>query len=273
MPDYYKQTGQTRFKLIHRRICFLIFGMMLFALSFCGLAQGQESVVKDLSFDKKTGTVSYELTVPARVRVRMGIADGPLYRTIVDWQERGFGKHKEEWDGMDPSGRVKLTGREDLVFTFNYFTVGDEYEHNIELNDILPLAGNFAGRHLPNLEVDRMHKDHPREFCHEVKVEISLPKNVRKNAEGFYVIKEKTPIEICLDKKDEAWFRAERYSTHIFVDDVFVQGELVGYSPFTWVFDPADLNQGKHLILVNLAGFNDHYGIVSLPVYIQISKQ
>jgi hypothetical protein len=232
----------------------------------------REAVLKDLSFDKKTGTISYELTVPARVRIRIGIVEGPLYRTIVDWQERGTGKHKEEWNGMDALGTFKLAGREDLVFTFNYFTAGGEYLRNIQVMDILPLAGNLTGRNLPNLEVNRMHKKHYRQFCHEPKIEIRLPKNIRRNKDNFYIVKEKIPIEISLVGEDKSWFRAERYSLHIFVDDVFAQGELDGYSPYTWIFDPKGLNEGKHLIVVNLAGFNDHYGIASLPVYIHSSK-
>ncbi len=57
-----------------------------------------KSVVKNIAFDKSTGVVSYELSLPARVRIRIGIADGSLYRTIVDWDERGIGKHhKNKW--------------------------------------------------------------------------------------------------------------------------------------------------------------------------------
>ncbi len=231
--------------------------------------QTTKTVLRGLSFDKKTGIVSYELSVPALVRIRIGIADGPLYRTISDWQERPQGKHKEEWNGMDSSGKVKLIGREDLVFTFHYFTGGDEYLQDIQIADILPLTGNLSGRHLPNLQTDRMHKAHPRQICREPKIKIGFPKYIPKTKEDSYIIKNKTPIEISLAGEDEAWFRAERYSIHIFIDDVFVQGELDGYSPYTWIFDPKDLNEGKHLIVINLAGFNDHYGIESIPVYVK----
>lgn len=253
-----------------------ISGLLIFllVLNFTGVGVCQqqeekaEPVVKDLSFDKETGAVSYELTVPAWVRIRIGVGDGPLYRTLCDWEKRPVGKHKEVWDGMDPSGTFKLVGREDLAFTFNYFTSGDEYLSDIQTFIFQPPADKSVGRHLPNLQINQMHKNHPREFCHEPKIRLSLPKKIRKTKDNFYVIKNKTPIEISLDDEDRAWFRSERYSIHIFLDDVFVQGELDGYSPYTWIFDPRGLNKGKHLIVVNLAGFNDHYGIASLPVYV-----
>lgn len=246
---------------------FIIF-FLVFNLSIVS-AQQEEKVLKNVSFDKKTGVISYELSVPARVRIRIGISDGPLYRTIIDWEEKEAGKHTQDWDGLDSSGTFKLAGRDDLVFTLNYFTTGDEYLQDFNSADVLPLSGNLVGRHLPNFEVNKLHKKHPRDFCHEPRIKLKVPKTVALNKDKFYIIKDKTPIEISIEEEDNAWFRAERYSLHIFIDDIFVQGELDGYSPYTWVFDPKDLNAGKHLILVNLAGFADHYGIASIPVYVK----
>ncbi|MFH1229969.1 MAG: hypothetical protein V1709_00590 [Planctomycetota bacterium] len=233
-------------------------------------SEENKPVVKNIAFDKSTGVVSYELSLPARVRIRIGIADGALYRTIIDWDERGIGKHQESWDGMDSSkGRVKLTGRDDLVFTFNYFTAGNEYRQNIQMADILPLSENLVGRHLPNLQVNQMHKAHPREFCHSPAMNIRLPKGTPRNRDGVVIIKGETPIEISVSEKDKIWFNAERYSLHIFIDDVFIHGELEGYTPYTWIFNPQGINEGEHLIVINLAGFADHYGITTLPVYIK----
>lgn len=248
--------------------------IFFWALGFCvDIYAGQEekidAVMKGLSFDKKTGGVSYELVLPAWVRLRVGVADGPLYRSIADWEQRPAGKHKEKWDGLDASGIFKLGGQDNLVVTFAYFTAGDEYLRNIQVTDILPLAGDFVGRHLPNLEVNRMHKKHERKFCREPKIRVSFLKKLSRNKDNLYIVKEKTPIKIEVAEADRAWFEAERYSIHVFIDNIFTRGELDGYSPYTWTFDPKGLNEGKHLIVINLAGFNDHYGIASLPVYVK----
>ena len=82
--------------------------MVLIAVNCPAEEEKIERVVKSLSFDPKTAVASYELTHPAKVRVRMGTKDGPLFRTITDWQERGIGRHSENWDGMDATGKVKL---------------------------------------------------------------------------------------------------------------------------------------------------------------------
>src|SRR3989338_4008640 len=97
-----------------------------------------ERVIKSISFDAETATVSYELTHPAKIRIRIGTKEGPLMRTIVDWQERDIGLYKEDWDGFDLTKKVKLIGTNDLVFTFNYFTKDDAFLRNVTTEDILP---------------------------------------------------------------------------------------------------------------------------------------
>lgn len=253
------------------KVLFLILSFICAATCFGQETQKQdkEPVYKNLSFNKNTGIISYELTTPMKVRIRVGIAEGPLYRTICDWEERGTGKHEETWDGMDTSKIFKITGRNDLVFTFNYFTEGDEYISDIQTFDFQTPAGNNIGRHLPNLQVNQLHKDHIPSSCRDIEVKVSLPRNTPRTKDNFYIIKDKAPIEISLGEEDKNRFRAERYTLHIFMDDIFIRGELDGYTPYTWIFDPKGLNEGKHLIVVNLAGFSDHYGIGSLPIIIQ----
>lgn len=53
-----------------------------------GLAESQQQrVVEDITFDKNAKTVSYTVTAPAFIRVRVGAIEGPLYATIRDWQK------------------------------------------------------------------------------------------------------------------------------------------------------------------------------------------
>lgn len=267
-------------KICRGRACPCLIKILFLILIFVGTktcfgqeTQENEPVYKNVSFDKNTGTISYELTIPMRVRIRVGVADGPLYRTICDWEEKAPCKHEETWNGKDTSETFKITGRDDLVFTFNYFTEGDEYISDIQTFDFQTPAGNNIGRHLPNLQVNQMHKNHQRDLCRDVKVKLTFLENIPKTKDGFYIINNKTPLEISLEETDNRGFRRERYTTHIFIDDVFLQGELDGYVPYTWFFDPRGLNAGKHLIVVNLAGFNDHYGIGSIPIYVKERKK
>jgi len=230
----------------------------------------EKLLVKDLKFDREKGIVSYELTTPAWVRIRLGLKEGPMCKTLVDWEKRSAERHEEKWDGLDLSGTVKLPRKESLVFTFNYFTAGNEYIERAGIGDfMMPPENMIVGRSAPTLQINMMHKQHPRQFCHEPRVNLSLPENILKTEKGSYILEDKVPIEISVAGVDEEWFRRERYSIHMFVDGVFISGELEGYSPYTWVCDPKNLNQGEHLLVVNLSGFKDHIGIGSIPVYVK----
>ena len=54
-------------------------------------------------FDKQVrpGTIEYSLPAASRMLVRAGIRNGPMLRTIVDWEPRARGFHAEHWDGKD----------------------------------------------------------------------------------------------------------------------------------------------------------------------------
>ena len=81
--------------------------------------------VTNIDFKPQTGEITYELKVPALIRVRIGIFDGPLYTTIIDWEQKQPGKYTEHWDGMDIGKKLILGGGGEVIATFNYITSDD----------------------------------------------------------------------------------------------------------------------------------------------------
>lgn len=255
---------------MRKKILIIISIMAFFAPILRAEEAKDAAVLKSISFDPKTAAVSYELTHPAKVRIRMGAKDGPLLRTIVDWEERGLGQHKEEWDGLDASGKIKLAGSHDMVFTFNYFTQDDAFIKNVSLEEIMPHPEQLIiGRFLPSLNINRIHKSHNPLLCHDPTLVVRLPERTKLTTDGCAVIKNNAPIVIDLPEKDRDWFTRERYSIHVFIDDVFLAGELEGYSPYNFILNTEKISKGKHLISVNYSGFSDHIGIVNIPVYVE----
>ncbi len=70
---------------------------------------------KELNLTMETVEVSngvynlyYSLSQPARVSLRAGIHQGPLLKTIIDWQPQPPGDYLVTWDGHDDAGRVKV---------------------------------------------------------------------------------------------------------------------------------------------------------------------
>ncbi len=72
------------------------------------LSGGIVGDLTDASFDRQAGTVTYRLPAAARVLIRLGIRNGPMLKTLVDWQPRVVGAITEYWDGKDEDDLVDL---------------------------------------------------------------------------------------------------------------------------------------------------------------------
>ncbi len=260
-----------------RKINLLIFAFILITTSVNLMAKTDEPAVKNLFIDKKNKIISYELTEAAIVRIRVGSRSGPVYRTLVNWQSQKKGAQVIKWDGMDSSGSFDILNNKDFTYSLNYYLLGKESEIiSNTLNSDLVISDNFIGRAPNLLHLSQNHKYHKREHCRDIDVVFELPKNIQRTKQGLPIIKGIVPVRIKLPDKDKLWYRAERFSINIFIDDIFVKGEALGYAPYTWNFNPQGINKGSHLITVNLKGFNDHIGVGSLPVYIEpalVSKE
>lgn len=226
-------------------------------------------IVKNVKFDCKTAEVSYVLRQPALVRISLGVEEGPMFATLVDWRIRKKGLHKEKWRKTGITGIDNMLCTQKTVFTFNYFTYG-AMQPGFNINNLLEeeaLMGPI-GRSSSSVDLNRLHKNHKREFCHEPKIGIRLLGEIARTKDGIALVTKPVFLSVEISPKDKRWFTRERYSLYIFIDTVFVHGALEGFSPYHWKLDPKGLNKGLHLITVNLRGFNDHLGIAALPIYV-----
>jgi len=259
-----------RHKILNAKIGALIVAFILIFTKVALAGEAGEPTVKDLSVDKKNKTISYVLTKPATVRLRVGSKSGPLYKILVNWQKQEEGKHIIEWDGMDASGTFDILGGKNFTFSFNYYLAGKEKEIITEyLDSDLIISDYFIGRVPRLVHISQEHKNHEKKHCKDLNVLFEVPRNIRRTKEGLPIIRGTVPITIELPHEDKFWFRQERFSVHIFIDDVFVEGEALGYTPYTWNFNPKGINKGRHLITVNIKGFNDHIAVGSIPIYVE----
>ncbi len=236
--------------------------IFFFFLSLTTAVRAEETrirVVKDLVFDKKAKTITYTLTAPAHVRIRLGVNEGPMYTTLLNWENREIGTHVEHYTGFDG---------DNTVFTLHFYTADDADTYGLDLYEILPQPEQvIVGKALPAARLNQMHKTHRREFCHDLNAQTRFDSVRVKN--GTAMIRRKIPLVIDLDKDDKLWFTRERFQVHIFLDDVLVHQDLDGYVPYVWNFDPKGINSGQHTIIVNLSGFADHIATAVLPVIIE----
>ena len=63
-----------------------------------------------------------------------------------------------------------------------------------------------------------------------------------------------------------------RFEILFFMDNVFLFEEEEGTSPFTYRLDTKGLNQGEHILTVNIYGYQDHIASHSKRIFIQREK-
>jgi len=258
-----------RLKPRNAKIGLLIFVFILAAAKIVLAGKAGEPVVKNFSVDKKNKAFSYVLTEPATVRLRVGSKSGPLYRTLINWQRQKKGRHTLKWDGMDISGAFNILDNKNFTFSFNYYLDGKENEAmgDYSGSDVI-FSDNFIGRVPRLVHLGQNHKKHDKNHCGDLEAILRIPPDMEKTEEGLPKVKKVLPVTIDLPSEDKQWFSRERFSINIFIDDVFVAGEALGYIPYTWSFNPKGINKGRHLITVNMKGFNDHIAVGSLSVYV-----
>jgi Tol biopolymer transport system component len=81
------------------------FILVLFLSLFLGTLFAQEAV-KDIYWDKEQGILSYSIPKDCLLKIRVGSAKGPVYRTLVNLEKRKAGTNQELWDGRDESGLI-----------------------------------------------------------------------------------------------------------------------------------------------------------------------
>lgn len=232
--------------------------------------------VADLAWDPKAGATRFRIAKPARVRIRLGLADGgPLLRTLIDWVPRTRGSHSEPWDGRDASGVLSLAEHPALVLDGRGF--------ELPRNTILVGPPTSESRFVANLPVDTPRRardaaprhsmfDYARQTAEERRdfpVTLSLPQDLTRTADGVPIVRE--PVPVRLDAPPTALAKAfnERSETVFFVDGRFVFERESGFLPMTWTWDPMGHAPGLHHLTANVRGYEGQFGIGTTRVWVE----
>jgi hypothetical protein len=179
----------------------------------------------------ETAAVSFRLTRPAEIRLRIVRRDPPrfLVRTLRDWTRFALGPNVVEWDGRDASGGL------------------------LEDRGLQVVFDSLAGPH----------SKHAREQCHELEIQVaqvavsrrSDPQSSRWTAtligDGAYGPSSGYRLLALLDWRP--W-----------VDETHPSAATVFELP-----PPPELAPGRHLLAVNLADGEDHVGAATLSFVVE----
>jgi hypothetical protein len=91
----------------------LLFGATAPNLSFADHASPQDITV---AWNEQTGSVEYNVTGNSLVKLRVGSAQGPVYRTLVNCEHKPAGINREKWILVDPADGVDFGPGKNLLF-------------------------------------------------------------------------------------------------------------------------------------------------------------
>jgi FlgD Ig-like domain len=235
---------------------------------------GVEVKTRRFTFDDKTGQLSYTLPRPCMVRVRAGLLNGPMMRTLLDWEPQLAGPHDINWNGLDDSSGVKLMEHPDLninlvayALPLNVILVGQDS------GDVDPKSANATptSKNRSRRAGDYLHASCDPSTCHEPRFSIGFPRSMDV-ADNVPVVSGKTPLRIDIAPADAAYMISKRFEVMLYVDGIFVFEEEDGTSPLTYQWDTSTLVPGKHQVTVNIMSYDDHVGTVTRPVIVEQTK-
>lgn len=226
------------------------------------------------TFDNKTGKIEYVLPKTCMVRLRAGLKDGMLARTIFDWEPRTAGRHTENWDGKDMPGKMNLIKHPDLDLNLTCYTLP---ANTIIVRDNVPafepernfISDKSKKQTDPWMKQGKyLHYRHDPRTCHEPKFKVMFSSSKKDEKTGVPIVSEITQIRIELDDQDAMDLINKRFEIMLFVDGTFLFEMEEGSSPFTFHWNTKGLAKGRHILTVNVMSYDDHIGVVAREVII-----
>ncbi len=234
--------------------------------------------VYDFEKNVRQGVIEYTLPVASRVLVRAGIKNGPMLRTVIDWEPRTAGFHAERWNGRDLDDVIAVEENPEVGYLIigyqlpehtiiTYGNTKETYRAYRERHKYPIKEASYEGRLLErNKKVIRQEFYNPVLQQKSPRIEVKLlTRESRKETDNVVGLDE-ILTEVKLDPLDEIYLDQERYEISFFVDNEFIAEEEQGFVPFTWRWSPARLGikPGKHVLTVNVSGYNGQVGVKNI---------
>jgi hypothetical protein len=232
--------------------------------------------VKSLEYtlDRETGKIEYVLPGACMIRIRAGLKDSVFGHSLFDWKPSTAGRHSFIWNGRDESGMMNLLRHHDLDLRLACYTLPGNTI--IATGQTVPFESDRNPGRTMSKERQRiwatkgkyLHYQHDPRICHQPRFKVLFPTGTRAEAGDVPIVSGIVPIRIELDPRDEQHLINTRFEIMLFVNGVFIYEIEEGSSPFTFNWDTKSFAKGPHIVTVNLAGYDDHIGIVSSKVIV-----
>lgn len=225
------------------------------------------------------GTIVYKLPALSRVLIRLGIHNGPMLKTLVDWKPRVGGAITEYWDGRDENDLMLMREHKDFTALITYVTLPDTtvitYGNNRDTYRDYKL-GHAKDRlqkpkrpRRPEPEL-RLRPEHlvPPAWTRAPRVLMTFPKHDERKEDSVPTVQGAIDVRIEVEPSDRDVLLRDQFEIIFFVNNVFFAEAERGYLPFNWTWELQQLPEGEHILTVNVSSFSGQVGVASRKVRI-----
>ena len=247
------------------------------------IAGGERFDIARGRWEPTKSKLHYFLPEAGRVLVRVGLHDGPLLRTLVNWEPRTKGAVVETWDGKDPSGQVNVGHIPNLKFVVTGFylpagsviTRGNGRMDYAAYRQARDRQGGRKRAHPPSSQPapsygrplssvfwqDRLlHRDLRLKLDLRTDAGQSPPRQIRRD--------QKLYARVSVDPRDGPILQRHPYEIVIYLDRKFVAEDENARVPFNWQLPTQAVSPGKHILTVNLHTVGGQVGTVTQLIQI-----
>lgn len=243
------------------------------------LTGGDTQVLRDVTYDAQSKQLSYRLDKPARVDIRVGLAQGgPLLKKVLDWKVRDAGLNKEYWDGWDSSHVLEFHDHPNLKWSTQAFELPSNMIQVVGASNALqfiePLPWGKTKRVIKKVAKYKVHapQQRPADKRGDFPLDLSLVGNYPQAEGGARAVSGIVPVRLNIPAEHLARLASQRFEPVFFVDGLFVYENEVGFFPMTYNWDSSKHSPGVHYITANLRGYLGNFGIATLKVIIKDNK-
>ncbi len=185
----------------------------------------------------KPATISYRLNKSGHIRIRIAHRDQMtmVIRTLQDWKLQDFGKYELKWDGKDASGNI--VDNKKIIVLFE----SKDKDSGLE------------------------HRGHDESTCRDPLLVVKTRPDSTVRIKGQF--------EICTTFLDETsrFLSREGIEVKYYMDYKLFQAERMepGVNNFIFRIDTSNLENGEHLLTVNIDDLNDHIGSAGVKIKVE----
>jgi len=232
---------------------------------------------------QRDGIVSYMLPRAARVRLRVGVENGPLIATPVDWKPRAAGRVVEQWNMKDSEGVVDLRNRKDWKVALVAFSLPDtsmiaygNKQLSYRSYKLGPAKGRPTkperSREVASARISE-HWAIPRVVDRAVPIKVDILSKETVLEGNPCRVRDSVVLRVTVpDEVDRRFLESQGCEIMFFVDMLLVAEIEQAYMPCNWPWDLSNIASGEHVLTVNLASFRDQIGAASRQVIVEKQK-